>query len=216
MKTNVIYNKDCLEVLKTFPDKAVDLLLVDPPYGINWNEQGNKRHKNWTEEGAVEYGWKKYKDFEWDNGIPSKEYFDEMFRVSKNQIFWGGNYMTQYLPPSQGWLIWNKCQRNFSCADAEMAWTSFDVATRIFDYSRGAHKAAEERKHPTQKPLALMEWCLKLRAKKGDIILDPFMGSGTALVAAQNMGFEYIGVEINKDYYEVAKNRLSEKKGSLL
>jgi site-specific DNA-methyltransferase (adenine-specific) len=215
MKTNVIYNKDCLEVLKTLPNKSC-LIISDPPYGIDWGRQGNKRHKNWTEEGAVEYGWKKYKDFEWDKSIPSKEYFDEMFRVGKNLIIWGGNYMTQYLPPSQGWLIWDKCQRDFSCADAEMAWTSFDKATRIFSYSRGEHKAHEDRKHPTQKPLKLMEWCLNLRAQKGDIILDPFMGSGTTLVAAQNLGFEYIGCEINKDYYEVAKNRLAERRSQLV
>ncbi|KKK94460.1 hypothetical protein LCGC14_2682670 [marine sediment metagenome] len=140
MKQEVI-NKDCLEYMKELPDNYFDLIITDPPYGIDVCKGG-------TVGGGKLAKVKNYGKCDWDNSIPSKEVFEEMLRVSKNQIIWGGNYFADYLPASQGWLVWNKGQRGFSLADGEMAWTSFDRAMRIFDYPRGVFLADESRCHP--------------------------------------------------------------------
>ena len=133
-----------------------------------------------------------------------------MIRVSKNQIIWGGNYFSEYLPSKMCWLVWDKGQRGFSLADGELAWTSFDKALRIFGMSRSSFKFGlnEKRVHPTQKPVALGRWILEKFAEPGYKILDPFAGSGSFLLACKNLGFEYIGIEIDKDYCEMAKKRL--------
>ena len=198
MELNKIYNICCLEFMKTLPDKCIDLCLTDPPYGIGADME--KEHN----------GWKDYGQKGWDTDRPSKEIFDEIFRISKNQVIWGGNYFIDYLYPTMCWLVWDKGQREFSLADGELAWTSFDKAMRIFTYSRGAFLGNEkfDRVHPTQKPVKLSEWILEKYAKEGDIIFDPFAGSGTFLVSAQNLGFNYIGCELDKDYFEIAEKRL--------
>lgn len=150
-----LYNADCMEIMKGFADKQFDLALVDPPYGIGAENHAGKKENGWTQ-------WKRKC---WDSKTPDKAYFNELFRVSKNQIIWGGNYMTDNLSPSMCWVIWDKGQRNFSLADGEMAWTSFNKAMRIWDYSR-AKNLSEKRIHPTQKPVALYKWILKNYAKK--------------------------------------------------
>ena len=144
---------------------------------------------------------------------PDQNYFDELFRISRNQIIWGGNYfIDKIIRPSQCWLIWNKGQRGFSLADGEMAWTSFDRAVRIFDYSR-ATALNENRKnggmfHPTKKPVALYIWILENYASKGDKIFDSHMGSGSIGIACHDMGFDLDACEIDIDYFQLAKERI--------
>lgn len=205
-----IYNCDCMELLKQTPDNYYSLSIVDPPYGI-----GAEKHA-----GNAENGWKQWDKKDWDSEIPSEEYFKELFRVSKNQIVWGGNYMTEHLPPSMGWIIWDKCQRGFSLADGEMAWTSFNKAMRIFEFSRAAciksNNTALEKFHPTAKPYELYKYCLDKYAKQGDKILDTHLGSGSIAIACHDYGFDLTACELDPDYYESAikriKNHVSQQK----
>ena len=192
-----LHNADCMEVMKTFEDKQFDLAIIDPPYGIGAeNHAGNK-----------ENGWTQWVKKDWDKATPTAEYWQELFRVSKNQIVWGANYMTEYLPPKMGWIVWDKGQRNFSLADGELAWTSFDKAMRIFTYARA--KALKEGKiHPTQKPVQLYKWLLQNYAKEGDTILDTHFGSLSIGIACHDMKFDLTAIELDKDYYEMAKKRL--------
>jgi len=200
----MIYNQDCMEAMKEMSDNQFDLAIVDPPYGIGANKE--KEHNGWKD-----YGYK-----EWDNKIPDKEYFTELFRISKNQIIWGGNYMTDYLKPSMGWVMWDKGQREFSLADGELAWTSFKRALRIFEMPRGAALSDANNNggkiHATQKPVKLYEWLLMKYAKEGDTILDTHLGSGSIAIACHNLGFELTGYEIDKEYFEAAKKRIEQHK----
>lgn len=193
-----IYNADCRQVLP-FLDRF-DLLLTDPPYGIG---AANRR-----DGGAVCSRACGSKDFGapsvWDSTTPPRWLLDAMQESAITAIVWGGNYYR--LPPSMGWLVWDKGQRDFSLADAELAWTNRDVAVRVLTYSRG-EAARDGRVHPTQKPLALMKWCLGL-VPDAKSVLDPFMGSGTTLVAAKLLGLRAVGIEINADYCAKAVERL--------
>lgn len=207
MSEQKIIQGDCLEVMRGFPDKHFDLVLTDPPYGIgaaNGIGGGSSR-------GAVN----KFEG-DWDNAIPGKEYFDEMRRVSKEQIIFGGNYFTEHLPPTASWFIWDKREglpeRTF--ADCEMAWVSEGSPARIFRFRwdgmiQEDMKNKEVKYHPTLKPVELMKWCLS-RFPETTSVLDPFMGSGTTLVAAKQLGISATGIEISEKYCEVAKNRLSQ------
>ena len=196
MKESKVFNVDCMEYMKSLPDKAFDLAIVDPPYGIGAdNHHGNSSN-----------GWRQWEKKAWDCKTPKKEYFDELFRVSINQIVWGANYMTENIPPSMGWVFWDKGQRNFSLADGELAFTSFDRALRVFTYHR-AKELNKKRIHPTQKPVALYEWLLMNYAKEGDRILDTHLGSGSSRIAAHKLGFEFVGCEIDKDYFEAQNER---------
>ena len=152
-----VHNCDCLEFMRSLPDKCVDLVLTDPPYGINYGAQ--LKGKGDGKGGADKNGWKSYDCPEWDTSRPDAEVFRQILRIGKNAIIWGGNYFADLLPPSQKWMVWDKGQRDFSLADGEMAWTSYDKAMRIFTYSRGA-ALQDGKQHPTQKPEALMRWCL--------------------------------------------------------
>lgn len=191
---------DCMDIMKTMADKSVDLCLCDPPYGRGMDKELHKKQGK--------YGYKDYGDTNWDIK-PTKEYFIEMMRVSKNQIIWGGNYFIDYLYPSMGWLVWDKGQREFSLADGELAWTSYQKALRIKTLSRS--KALQDYKqHPTQKSLIVMKWCLLNYGKEANTVLDPFMGSGTTGVACKELGRNFIGIEINKDYFNIAKRRITE------
>ena len=192
-----LYNADCMEIMKGFADKQFDLCIVDPPYGIGAENHAGKKENGWTQ-------WEKKG---WDSKTPDKTYFNELFRVSKNQIIWGGNYMTDSLYPSMGWVIWDKGQRDFSLADGEMAWTSFNKAMRIWDYSR-AKNLSEKKIHPTQKPVQLYKWLLNKYAKAGDTILDTHLGSGSSAIAAHDGGFEFTGIELDEEYYNAAKERI--------
>ena len=190
-----IRNCDNMELMAQFPDNHFDLAIVDPPYGI----------KNMNAGGRGMNGWSDWRGKEWDNAIPTNEYFNELKRVSKNQIVWGGNYFS--LEPTKCWIIWDKGQRDFSLADGEMAWTSFDKAMRIFELSRGAANA-ENKIHPTQKPVKLYEWILSKFAKEGDKILDTHLGSMSIAIACADYGFELVGCELDPDYYNAGIKRL--------
>ena len=202
-----LYNQDCMEAMAGFDDNQFDLAVVDPPYGINFakTHTGN--------------GWIVRENKEWDKDIPKPEYYVELFRVTKNQIIWGANYMVQNLPPSMGWIFWDKGQRNFSLADGELAFTSFNRALRVFEMARGAHKAEDDKTggkiHPTQKPVKLYEWLLMNYAKEGDKILDTHLGSGSIAIACHNLGYDLEGYELDKDYYIAAKKRLEEHQSQL-
>ncbi len=195
-----LYLGDCLEILPTLAAGSVDAVITDPPYGIKIISAGGRGMNGWRDFRA---------DGEWDKIRPRKEVFDLMLKLGKVVIVWGGNYFTDYLPPTQQWLIWDKGQRDFSLADGEMAWSSQDKAMRIFSYPRAA-MLKENGLHPTQKPIALMRWCIDLSTKRGDTVLDPFMGSGTTGVACVQTGRNFIGIEINENYFKIAEKRIKQ------
>lgn len=202
------YNADNMEVMKIFKDKEFDLAIVDPPYGINFAK---------THTGK---GWIVRESKDWDKEIPSAEYFAELRRVSKNQIIWGANYMTEHLPPSMGWIFWDKCQRNFSLADGELAYTSYQRALRVFTMPRGSHKVEDDKTggkiHPTQKPVKLYEWILNKYANKNDKIIDTHLGSNSIGIAIEKanrldkMNLTFTGIEMDVDYFNAGIKRLDE------
>jgi site-specific DNA-methyltransferase (adenine-specific) len=194
------YNKDCMIGMKEFPDKFFDLAVVDPPYGIGFDG---------VRESTSKHGGRKPYEFKgWDNRVPDENYFSELFRVSKNQIIWGANYMTKYLPASMGWIFWDKGQRICN-SDGELAYTSFDKALRVFQLNRVALQI-EGTIHPTQKPLKLYKWLLKNYAQPGNKILDTHLGSGSSRIAAYKMGFDFWGYEIDKDYFDAQGKRFKQ------
>jgi len=198
-----LYNSDCMEVMKQFKDKEFDLAIVDPPYGINAGKMtmGSGKHKF-------------SKDKDWDSAIPTAEYFAELFRVSENQIVWGGNYFTEHLPSTPHWLLWDKKNPNLSFAEGELAWVRKGKNLRIFKhYSAMVEKGGKI--HPTQKPVKLYEWILKNYAKEGDRILDTHFGSLSIGIACEKLGFELTAIELDKDYYRMAKQRLLDFKKQL-
>lgn len=202
---NKVHNADCLEFMKQMPDKCVDLVLTDPPYGINYDKMQNKQ----ADIGRISNGgkWKKYNYDGWDKEIPTSHYFKELFRVSKNQIIWGGNYF--FLPSKCQWLVWNKIQRGYM-TDGEMAWTNTQGSMKIYDLCRAdayINKTDCEKSHPTQKPIQLFKWCLSLYPH-ANLILDPFLGSGTTAVAAKELNRNFIGIEVSKEYCDIANERL--------
>ncbi len=204
-----ITNEDNMLLMARYTDNYFDLAIVDPPYGIGADKAQNS--------GGEKFGYKKYKTTDWDNDIPSKEYFKELRRVSKNQIVWGGNYMTEHLSPSMGWIIWDKGQRGFSLADGEMAWTSFNKAMRIFEFSRAAciksNNTMTEKFHPTAKPYELYKYCLDKYAKQGDKILDTHIGSASIAIACHDYKFNLTACELDKEYYEAAVKRITNHVG---
>lgn len=194
------FNEDCMEGMKRYPDKYFDLAIVDPPYGIGGDREiGVKK-------GCRESKWIKK---EWDALPPQQNYFDELFRVSKEQIIWGGNYFN--LPQSRCFLIWDKVQR-IDMADCEMAWTSFNTSARIFTFARSNIQGFRNplRFHPCEKPVALYKWLLKNYAKPNDKILDTHVGSASSLIACHDMGFDAVGFELDKDYYDKSTQRLED------
>lgn len=202
----VLYQADCLEIMENIKEGEIDLILTDPPYGIDYGSQ--LRGKGDGMGGANKYGWKSYNCPEWDKKRPKEEIFKLLLRISKNQIIWGGNYFADLLPPKQCWLVWDKGQREFSLADGEMAWTSFDKAMRIFTYTRV--KALQDGKiHPTQKPVALMAWCLNNYSQPNDLVFDGFSGSGSTAVACIKTKRRFIGCEIDGEYFEKSCERIA-------
>lgn len=198
-----VYLEDCVKALKRYADNHFDLAIVDPPYGIGASS------KNFAIRG-------KHKEYhrteDWDKAIPPAEYWEQLFRVSKNQIVWGGNYFTDYLPPSMGWIYWDKINGEFSLADGELAWTSFDRALRSYKKNVASIK---DRMHPTQKPIPLYDWILNKYAKEGDLILDTHLGSGSSRIAAYKGGFNFVGFEIDQEYYEKQEKRFNDFKSQL-
>ena len=189
-----LYNCDCMEIMKGFKDKQFDLAIVDPPYGLGDSVvNSGGRFKRYTN-----------KNGNWDYNIPSDDYFKELFRISKNQIIWGGNYFN--LPSTKCFIIWDKIQpENVSFSMCEYAWTSFNHVAKIF---RGRTQGQEFRFHPTQKPVQLYKWILNKYAKAGDTILDTHLGSGSSAIAAHDGGFEFTGIELDEEYYNAAKERI--------
>lgn len=192
---------DCMEYMRGLPDKAFDLAIVDPPYGIDAaNMQMGKGV------GTVSRTWKT-KD--WDNKAPEPNYFDELQRVSKNQIIWGANHFIDSMPficNSPCWVIWDKIQE-FSGASFEMAWTSFKSPAKAFRMARCEAYVGIDKIHPTQKPVKLYDWLLKHYAKPGDRILDTHLGSGSSAIAAHYAGFDFVGCELDAEYYKAACER---------
>lgn len=199
-----LHNIDCMEAMKEMADKAFDLAIVDPPYGLDdWNERGSnkklydKPHMNLAQ----------IQNFE--TKAPTQEYFNELFRVSKHQIIWGGNHFLDFLGRTKQIIVWDKTIRGMHFNDCEIAWGSgIKEACRI--YTQSANDLS--RIHPTQKPVKLYEWLLRTYAKEGDKILDTHLGSGSIAVACYNAGYSLTGYEIDKDYYEAAMKRLEQHK----
>lgn len=203
-----LYMGDCREILPTLP--KVDAVITDPPYGIG--VCGNEGGVTSLKSGAKDYGKQ-----EWDNEPIGAAHVRAMLDAAPVQIIWGGNYFADNLPPSQCWLVWDKINgAGFSLADVELAWTSMDKAARMFRVSRTA-TFSEGKEHPTQKPIALMEWCIK-QAGDPQSVLDPFMGSGTTGVACMNMGRDFIGIEREVKYFDIACRRIddAQRQGRLI
>ena len=187
-----ITNEDCMDLLRRTPDNFYDISICDPPYGIGIsNNPVRQKHNKKT----------------WDDSMPNEEYFKELFRVSKNQIIWGGNYFIDYLSNSQGFIIWDKKQpENFSLAMCEFAYSSIQSPAKIFRYSVLSEK---DKIHPTQKPVALYKWLLDKYAKEGDKILDTHLGSMSIAIACADYGFELVGCELDLDYYNAGIKRIN-------
>jgi site-specific DNA-methyltransferase (adenine-specific) len=196
-----ITNEDNMDLMARYEDNYFDLAIVDPPYGIDWMNQVKSPNKG--------KNWKQYENKEWDKEIPNNEYFKELFRVSKNQIVWGGNYMIEHLYSTPCLLIWDKMQE-FSGAVFETAWTSFTSPSKAFRMSRVEAYCNQYKIHPTQKPVKLYEWLLMNYAKEGDKILDTHLGSGSIAIACHNLGFDLTACELDKDYFEAAMKRIKE------
>lgn len=201
---SIVFNKDCMEVMARYPDKYFDLAVVDPPYGLdlaNMNMGIGKSKK------ASKIQNRKWKPKDWDKETPTKEYFNELFRVSKNQIIWGGNYFD--LPPCKNYIIWDKkIPEGLSFADCEMAWTSFDKAPKMFRCSAYLDKA--DKFHPTQKPVRLYDWIFKNYASPNDKILDTHLGSGSSRIAAHKAKLDFVGCELDKEYFDAQEKRFKD------
>lgn len=194
-----LYRADCLEILPTLP--KVDAVVTDPPYGIDYENAGGFNEQ---------CGWVKHEKLGWDKERPRQEHFNSILACSHQQVIWGGNYFTDFLPPSMQWLVWDKGQRDFTLADCEFAWSSQKRGARICDLPRGiANK--EPRMHPTQKPTLLIQWCFEQLRPKPESILDPFMGSGTTGVACVRTGRKFIGIELERKYFDIACKRIEDE-----
>ena len=208
MKSEV-HNCDCIEFMKTLPDKCFDICIADPPYGVSY-----ARGKN---------GWgvcdnrPNLEDVKWDKEIPRKEFFDELLRVSDKVIIWGGNYFTHLLPVSKCWIVWDKCNGTTNksvFADAELAWTNMTKVVKMFHLRQmGFISDTKDGKriHPTQKPTELYEWLIKNYANGSDTVFDPMMGSQSSRIAAHKLGFDYVGCELDKEYFDKGNERFKEE-----
>ena len=210
-----ITNEDNMDLMARYPDNYFDLAIVDPPYGIK--EVSNRKNKPKSAAAPK----KDYHVALWSQDKPNRTYYEELFRVSKNQIIWGGNYFTNNLPESRCWIIWDKvAQSARQVADVEMAWTSFEGSARLFSFQwcgmlQGDMKNKEIRIHPTQKPVALYKWLLDKYAKPGDKILDTHLGSGSIAIACHDYGFDLTACELDKEYYDAAMKRLKQHQSQI-
>lgn len=206
MKSEV-FNMDCMEGMKLYPDNHFDLAIVDPPYGIG--EDGRNNHTRGKLAKAKDYR----SNSRYDNATPDKEYFIELQRVSKHQIIWGANHFISKIPlDSPCWIVWDKNNGDNDFADCELAYGSFNTAVRRFKFTWNGMlqedmKNKEQRIHPNHKPIKLYEWLLSQYAKAGDLILDTHMGSQSSRIAAHQMGFDYVGFEIDKEYFDAGCKR---------
>lgn len=210
-----VYLMDCIEGMKHYPDNYFDLAVVDTPYGIGFDGG----HKPIQGKGGKSNTFNKetilYKKGGWDNNRPEPKYFSELHRVSKNQIIWGGNYFADLLSPKKGWIFWDKKitnanNKNFS--DGELAWTSFNCILRRFTYDWIGfgylnNPQGEKKIHPTQKPIALYDWIFDKYSEPGQRILDTHLGSGSSRIAAYKSGLDFVGFEIDEDYFKAGEER---------
>jgi len=206
---------DCVEVMKGFEDNQFDLAIVDPEYGIGRAGQTETFTKN------PKHKRKYFEDKKWDSKPPGPEYWEQLFRVSKNQIVWGANYFTDYLPPSMGWIFWDKGQ-DLSMNDGELAYTSFQRALRMVKINREQLMVEGGTIHPTQKPVKLYRWILKNYAEWEILgstsrykILDTHLGSGSSRIAADKEGFDFTGIEIDREYFDLSEKRFKQYKSQL-
>tara|TARA_B100001105_G_C22377590_1_gene438037 strand:+ start:464 stop:1123 length:660 start_codon:yes stop_codon:yes gene_type:complete len=200
-------NDDCMNVMKDYPNGYFDLAIVDPPYGIS--EDGAKNHSRGLLAEPTKFTPK-----DWDKNSPDKSYFDELLRISKNQIIFGANHFISKIPyNSSCWIVWDKQNGTTDFADCELAWTSFKTAVRKYEFMwngmlQGDMKNKQKRIHPTQKPIQLYDWILRNYAKKDYKILDTHLGSGSIAIACHNFGVkEFVGIEIDKEYFDSSKER---------
>ena len=215
----MIYNEDCLDAMKRMESKCFDLAIVDPPYGLKmgtdrWSCQHGKPCPTWK--GRRKMG---YTPKDWDNERPSQEYFDELQRVSKYQVIWGGNHFADMLPPSGGWIVWDKVVSLPTLSKCELAWTNAMGHVEMVKLLWSGYKKCEpvKRIHPTQKPIALYEYVFSLLAKPNWKILDTHLGSGSSAIAAHNMGMnlDFVGCEIDKEFHEKSLERIERHKSQL-
>jgi len=201
-----VYLEDCVTALKRYADNHFDLAIVDPPYGLGMHKaQGTTKAKP-----------KKWCGGDWDNETPTNEYWNELFRVSKNQIVWGANYFMENLNSGKKWIVWDK-MLDQDQSHLELAWTSFVGAERMYRYSRSKLQGFQNpnRFHPTEKPISLYEFLIKEFAKPNDLILDTHLGSGSSRIAAYKGGFNFVGFEIDQEYYEKQEKRFNDFKSQL-
>jgi site-specific DNA-methyltransferase (adenine-specific) len=200
-----LHNMDCMEALREMETNQFDLAIVDPPYGIETKGNAQDRFRGGMQLDTV------------NDAKPTSEYFDELFRVSKNQIIWGYNWLSDMLPKCREFVFWYKHQPVITFADGELAWSSFQRTAKCFDFP--FHQANAENKgckiHPTQKPVALYKWLLNNYAKEGDTILDTHLGSGSIAIACHDLGFDLTGYELDADYFKSASERLDEHRSQL-
>lgn len=199
MPISEVFNMDCLEYMKSIPDKFFELAIVDPPYNIVSQQKrgiGSRIDKT----GKMN---------DWNNIKPTQDYFNELFRVSNYQIIWGANNFT--LPETEYFIIWDKAQSVDNFASAEYAWTNYKMPAKVFRYSIHQHNADKGDKiHPTMKPIKLYKWLLKNYTKEGDKILDTHLGSGSSRIAAHDLGFDFYATELDKDYFEAQEKRFKQ------
>jgi len=216
MSTINLINADCVAYMKTQPDNAFKLAIVDPPYGLGF---GTFNRTNKASNGE-RYKADKYKNADWDNAIPDDEYFEELLRVSENQIVWGGNYFPYlWQHGGKGFIFWYKGNPVPNFSDGELAWTSFNKPAKQYDYRYyGGHDGktlAKPKIHPTQKPISLYEWLLMEYANEGDNILDTHLGSGSIAIACHNLGYDLTGLEIDPDYFKATSKRIDDHRSQV-
>jgi len=230
MASSIVYNEDCMSGMRQYPDKYFELAIVDPPYGINASnmQMGNhptRLHKDGSgpgvstavklKKGRLNSGGGHFAgknltkmNCDWDMEIPNEEYFIELKRVSKNQIIWGSNYFP--LPPTRCMVCWDKKQPWDNFSQIELAWTSFDYPAKLISLSNRGGANDESKIHPTQKPILVYRWLLDQFASEGDKILDTHLGSGSSRIAASDMGFDFIGYELDKNYFDASVKRFEQ------
>lgn len=200
-----VFNEDCIQVMKRYPDKYFDLAVVDPPYGLDFGAFNRTNKDN----NGNRYKANKYHNADWDKETPTAEYFEELFRVSKNQIIWGGNYFD--LPPTQCFIFWYKQNPVANFSDGELAWTSFNKPALCFDYryygNLEGKTSASKKIHPTQKPTELYDYCFSKFTKQADKILDTHLGSGSSRISANKAKLNFVGCEIDAEYFEAQNKR---------
>ena len=199
-----ITNEDNMVMMARYPDKYFDLAIVDPPYGI---DLANMNMGIGNTPKASKLKNRKWQPKNWDLNVPGDNYFKELFRVSVNQIIWGGNYFLDNLPPTRGMIIWDKIQM-FSGADFEFAWTSFDNSAKAFRMSRVEAYGNIDKIHPTQKPISLYDFCFQFaKLEAGAKVLDTHLGSGSSRISANKNGLNFVGFEVDEEYFNKSCKR---------